>query len=90
MSNGRWSAPEDDYEDALARSTERRPFANGTEGDLWMDGWCRREPNGCVRVDSCTVLDVAVIEERTPAEWVSGRPVLGREMYRCTRFEAAR
>lgn len=26
---------------ALSEATSGRPFSNGTEGDAWMDKWCR-------------------------------------------------
>lgn len=81
------------YEDAVARSGERRPFANGAEWEAWSPGWCRKP---CARDDideggdkACPILEVALLNNRTPAEWVDHQNALGPEMYRCTKFEAA-
>lgn len=78
------------------KNAERRPaFANGTEGEAWMSGWCLREGAYC-RHDSmqrggdvaCPLLDVAMLEDATPAEWTNRTSALGPKMYECTRYEA--
>lgn len=85
------------YDDALARSAERSPFSNGTEGEAWTHGWCSRPGARCVHDEqygagpektACPLLDVALFENRTPAEWGEQTSALGREMYTCSRYEA--
>lgn len=84
------------YEDALSRSSDRVPFANGTEWEAWAAGWCRGTCKPCRHDDidlggeiACPILEVALLNERTPAEWVDRRSALGPEMYRCTKYETA-
>jgi hypothetical protein len=63
-------------DDVMARSRDRSPFANGTEGYGWEAHWCGR----CLRdapfrngisSTGCPILLVANLG-RTPAEWVDG------------------
>jgi hypothetical protein len=84
-----------DYDDVLKRSSERSPFANGTEGEAWMSAWCSRPGAKCVRDEqygggpekaACPLLDVALFENRTPAEWGARTSAIGREMYTCSRY----
>lgn len=86
-----------DFEDALKRSRDRAPFANGTEGDGWMANWCDRclrdAPfrNGLTRT-GCPLILVA-LNQRTPAEWLDGpRDDKGRysiaHQYTCIEFRA--
>lgn len=79
----------------VAKNAEQRPaFANGTEGEAWMSGWCLREGAYC-RHDSmqrggdiaCPLLDVAMLEDKTPAEWGEQVSALGPAMYTCARYE---
>lgn len=84
------------YEGALAAAAERTPFANGTEWEAWSQGWCRRSDKACRHDDideggdnACPILEVALLGERTPAEWVDRTNALGPDMYRCTKYEAA-
>lgn len=86
-----------DYQDALKRSRDRRPFANGTEGYGWMANWCDR----CLRDapfrnmgkgSGCPLLMVAMVESRTPAEWLEqvndeGLYSIG-DHYHCIEFRA--
>ncbi len=87
------------YEAVRRRAALRRPFANGTEGEAWQDGWCLRSGAFCRhdtveresrvgdRSVSCPLLEVAMLEQLTPAEWVDRTDALGPKMYRCTRYE---
>jgi hypothetical protein len=78
------------------RAEDKPAFANSTEGDAWMSGWCLR-PGAYCRHDSmqrggnvaCPLLDVAMLGDKTPAEWTDPKPgELGAGRYRCTRYEA--
>ena len=83
------------YDSTVKRSEDRPAFANGTEGEAWMDGWCLRDGGYC-RHDSmqrggdvaCPLLDVAMLADRTPVEWTDRTSTLGPGMYTCTRYEA--
>jgi hypothetical protein len=87
------------YDDVLERSRPAAPFSNGTEGEAWMAGWCSRDAAPCVRDEqfgagpeksACPLLDVALFENRTPQEWGERTSALGREMYTCRKYEAAK
>lgn len=49
---------------ALSEACERRPFANGTEGEVWMDAWC----DYCANSDGhgCDLLLHAFVPEDVP------------------------
>jgi hypothetical protein len=73
----------------------RLAFANGTEGDAWMSGWCLREGAYCKHDTmqrggdiACPLLDVALLDESTPRQWVDRTSALEPAMYRCTKYEA--
>lgn len=86
-----------DYEDALARSRDRRPFANGTEGYGWTETWCARCLHDAPfrnmgKGSGCPLMMVALLD-RTPAEWLDGpRDEHGRysieDQYHCIEFRA--
>jgi hypothetical protein len=88
------------YDEALAASTDRSPFANGTEGYSWQANWCDR----CIHDKSarsddvqpdprngglvgCALLAVAIMD-RTPAEWIDQTEHGHRlgDTYHCTEF----
>lgn len=87
-----------DFDDSLKRSRPGRPFSNGTEGYGWMGNWCDR----CLRDapfrntgkgSGCPLIAVAMLHERTPAEWLDGpRDEKGRysieDQYHCIEFRA--
>jgi hypothetical protein len=87
-----------DYDDAVKRSRDVRPFSNGTEGYGWMANWCDR----CLcdapfrntgKGSGCPLIGVAMLAGRTPAEWLDGpRDELGRysieDQYHCIEFRA--
>jgi len=73
----------------------RIAFANGTEAEAWMSGWCLKEGAYCKRDTmqrggdvACPLLDVAMLDEETPRQWINRKPALGPEMYECTKYEA--
>jgi hypothetical protein len=83
------------YEAAWDRSRDRPPFANGTEGEGWIESWCNRclvdAPfrNG-ISPTGCPLIAVA-LTGRTPAEWLDGpRDEHGRysiaHKYTCVNF----
>jgi hypothetical protein len=84
------------YDRAKARSLPIVPFSNGTEYQAWSSGWCERSGAPCGRDTiqrgtgdlACPLLDVATLDERTPAEWGERKNVLGPGMYECTKYEA--
>jgi len=80
------------YQQVLDESEDRPPFANGTEGDAWMSGWCLREGARCKHETAdrgeCPLMDVVIMDGRTPRQWIDRTPALGPEMYRCTKYEA--
>lgn len=70
------------YAEIMADAGDRSAFANGTEGDHWMDQWCHR----CVhdlRIDEggCPLVLVSMLG-KTPTEFVPG----ATGEYRCTEF----
>lgn len=85
------------YDEAAATSTDRSPFSNGDEWETWAFAWCLR-PGAPCRHDrqlrtgesgvDCPLIDVALLNKRTPAEWGERTSALGREMYTCTKYEA--
>lgn len=88
-------SPMPSYDTVERDATDRPAFANGTEGEAWMSGWCLN-PGACCRHDSmqrggnvaCPLLDVAMLEGKTPAEWVEPTNALGPKVYECTKYEA--
>lgn len=68
----------------MAAARDRTPFSNGTEFDCWSENWCQR----CRHLDACPLLDVAFIEEKTPAQWQDWEPGSLGNQYTCTEFEA--
>lgn len=83
------------YDEAFARARQRSAFANGTEGDAWLEANCERclhdKPTREGRPqDGCPLIMVAY-EGRTPAEWLDGsRDEQGRygmaDQYTCVLF----
>lgn len=71
------------FDDVMANAQHRPPFANGTEWDVWSFVWCEQ----CVNEPGCPLIDVAIVMERTPAEWVIDIPGSLHSPYRCTEFE---
>lgn len=78
------------YDQAWATAREGSPFANGTEGECWMDRNCYR----CVNdkpsrqgdyANGCPLILVAY-EGRLPAEWVPDKPGYLGEQWRCMYF----
>ncbi len=71
-----------------ANASDRPAFSTGTEFDAWSERFCDRcahEDHG--RSVFCPILSVAMLDERTPAEWVPDQPSsLGRQ-YRCVEFQ---
>lgn len=63
------------------RSTARSPFTNGGEGERWMQRWCEE---GCINLDDCTLLTVALVTNRTPAAWIKHEP---GNTYACTEYD---
>ena len=84
------------YEEAYEAARDRRPFANGTEGQSWMGNWCYTP---CMRdvlyqrdinPQGCPLIMVALMD-RTPSEWLDGpRDEQGRyslgDQYHCMEF----
>lgn len=88
-----------DIEEVSKRARDHVPFSNGTEGYGWMANWCDRclrdAPfrNGLKGATGCPILAVAMLEQKTPAEWLDGpRDEHGRygiaDQYTCIEFKA--
>lgn len=83
------------YDTVAKNAADEIAFSNGTEADEWIQGWCLR-PGAYCKHDSmqrggdaaCPLLDVAMLEEKTPTQWGEQRSALGPEMYTCTQYEA--
>lgn len=60
-------------------------FSNGFEWDAWSANWCDRCTKDEV-LPGCRLLDVALVEERIPAEWSPGNDDLG-DRYHCSEFQ---
>jgi hypothetical protein len=88
-------SPTPTYEDVYRRSSEDQPFANGTEYDEWVRGWCLRLGAYCQHDQQmrtgeglcCPLLDVMLLTNRTPAELGERQSALGRGMYQCSMYE---
>lgn len=66
----------------MARSRDERPFANGFEGESWMNLWCW----DCqVDEDECPLIGVAMLG-RTPAAWALRDPA-GLNRYTCNEYQ---
>lgn len=88
-----------DYDDIARRARPGVAFSNGTEGYGWQANWCDRclrdAPfrSGLKGATGCPILLVALVEEKTPAEWLDGpRDEHGRygiaDQYHCIEFRA--
>ncbi len=79
-----------DLRAARAHARDQRPFANGTEYELWSGHWCSR----CARDAfaehgaGCPLLTIALLDQRTPAEWFDHEPGDRAERYRCIEFRS--
>jgi hypothetical protein len=73
------------FGDVLSAAQARIPFSNGTEFDAWSENWCAR----CRHEETCPLLDVVFIEEKTPGQWQDREPGSLGNQYTCTEFEAA-
>jgi hypothetical protein len=55
-----------------ADAADRPPFANGTEGEIWMARWCEEcandSPELVDRGEGCPLLLIALLG-KTPKEW---------------------
>jgi hypothetical protein len=83
------------YDEALTTSAAESPFSNGTEFEAWSAAWCLRsgapcrheeQMRGAGSTTTCPLLDVAILNDRTPVEWGERAPALGREMYTCSMY----
>lgn len=72
-----------DLESELARASDRRPFANGYEGDCWMSLWCTYDC--AVDEQTCPLIGVAMLG-KTPAAWIEREPG-GLNRYTCTEHQ---
>lgn len=88
-----------DYNEASKLARPVPPFSNGTEGYGWMANWCdgclRDAPfrNGLKGASGCPLIAVAMLEQKTPAEWLDGpRDEHDRysieDQYHCIEFKA--
>lgn len=64
-------------------------FSNGSEYDAWSAHWCRK----CARDETgtapegtyCSILGVALLDNKVPKEWTPGRDDL-HDRYHCQEF----
>lgn len=64
-----------DWADVSARARDGVAFSNSTEYEMWSVNWCdrclREAPfRNMGRGSGCPILGVAVLEQKTPAEWL--------------------
>ena len=71
------------FEEVMDAAADRPPFANGTEGDAWMENWCWRP---CRHEEDCPLLLAAMVG-KTPAQWQEADPGRLGGQYACTAFE---
>jgi hypothetical protein len=83
------------YLKVLRDADSRVPFANSTESEAWQSAWCWRDGAPCAHdtMDrggklACPLLDVAMLELKTPREWGHYTAVLGHGMYTCSEYLA--
>lgn len=63
------------YEEALVASRPERSFGYLEELDAWMVNWCQRcKHDQDQTLGGCPLLMVAIVDERTPSEWMEGEP----------------
>ena len=76
------------YEDALARARDEVAFSNGTMWEIWSDRNCCRCVNDGIGLGldepQCPLVNVAMLHNKTPAEWTDQQPPLGD--YLCVYF----
>lgn len=62
-------------EEISASARDVRAFSNGTEGYAWMGNWCHECKHDDEETEKwCPILTLAMIGEKTPAEWVEKNP----------------
>lgn len=75
-------------EEISASARDVRAFSNGTEGFAWMGNWCHECKHDDDETEKwCPILTLAMIGEKTPAEWVEKNPYGLGDRYECTEFE---
>lgn len=64
-------------------------FSNGFEFDSWNPNWCGRcqkdEMGSAEEGTFCSILGVALLDNRVPDEWTAGTDDL-RDRYHCSEF----
>ena len=71
------------YDEIIADAIDRPAFSNGFEWDHWSANWCDR----CKLYETCPLVDVSLIEQKTPVEWIVREPMGLADRYECTEFE---
>lgn len=76
------------YDEAYAAALPEPAFSNGTQGEIWMAGWCERcandTPELVDRGKGCPLIMVALMG-RTPSEWMA-QPNESPDQYHCAEF----
>ena len=64
-------------------------FSNGTEWECWSSRWCNRCIHDEWRTGKfCPLVNVAMLGDKTPLEWMNERPLSLYERYTCIEFRA--
>lgn len=71
------------YDEELARSDPRPPFANATEGYGWLTRWCET----CVHERNCPLIDLAMFEAQTPFGWIEADQESLPYRYVCAEYQ---
>jgi hypothetical protein len=77
----------DDEIDAGARPGSA--FSNGYEWDCWSSKWCDRCVHDDWQTDKfCPLVAVAMLGDKTPAEWMDEKPLSLYDRYTCIEFRS--
>ena len=76
-------------EDEIQR--DARPgsaFSNGYEWDCWSSKWCENCIHDDFETDKfCPLVTVAMLGDKTPAEWMFEKPLSLYDRYTCVEFQ---
>lgn len=80
------------YDEALKTARDNPAFSNGTEWEIWSYNWCERctndSPEMVDRGDGCSLIAVAMFEQKTPAEWMEQEDRSPSDRYHCISFRS--
>jgi len=74
-------------EEIRGDARDQPAFSNGFDWDCWSDKWCQRCIHDDGEVDKfCPLITVAIVDQKTPAEWMFEQPASLYDRYQCIEF----